>query len=690
MSGLGGHMPHIHEDYNLTFSQVKKILTELSTGATRGTEKLDGQNLYISYSFAEGCAKAARNKTNIDNGGMTSSELANKFSGRGDIESSFNDAFSRFEKVVSLMTEEEKEQVFGRNADVYYNVEILDPRTRNIIEYNTKSLVVHRSNHIVCKGHANFLALETAFARVKSSRFGVVVNQERTIEDMGNSFLSPYLDEIDNLQETAGLTENSTIAEYFIKNCLQSVMELGLQKEKSAQILKRLVTRKVPHLNEIKKGLTSEEKKQVSALIQDRSFSRNAILPLEKVVHGFSVAVLKEFRSGYSSNSGGRDLYERFQTARDKIESSPYDKAREILSLNLSKISKPEEVIFETEGFVFPHGNSVYKITGNFAPVNQILGLFTFGRGEVPPLKESAEDSPVQKIAVFPGAFKPPHMGHIMVIDHLLSNEGVDKVVVLISDPSNPKSQRSISKQRDISAQDAKEIFDKMLHGRPGVEIRISASSSPVTSMFDYIGEDGDAPKDATIILASSDKEDDASRFRSVQKYAREDLDVASVAIPAFKHSSSYLHNLSQDKKVLNNLPSMVGSGDPKKFHASDMRYLISLAQEGNETALFLLKDFLPENVIEYVLRLFSVDLSEDFQSKMKKRLSQAHSRLLDQGGQKNSTPYEKKRDKDKSNAFLAKEEDELEEISAMAGGSVAGYSAPLATKKKKKKKKFP
>ncbi len=696
MSGLGGHMPHIHEDYNLTFFQLKKILKELSNGNTTGTEKLDGQNLYISYSLSEGCAKAARNKTNIKDGGLNSAELASKFFGRGDLESSFNDAFARFEEVVSKMSDDEKRTVFGESADIYYNVEIIDPRTQNIIEYNTTAMVIHRSNHICVNGKHNFNKLEEILNRVNSFDHKVVTNPIRKIGPLSESKTVEYLSRIDAAYQEVGLKETSTIAEYLVHKCLPKVMELGLSKEKNSSILKRLVTRKFPNLNEIKKGLTAEQKKSVSRLINDKSTVRDAMFVVESVLHDFSVSLLSTFTSGYSNNTGGKGLYERFVTAKSKIETSEYDKARSILKLNMSKISQLEDVIFETEGFVFNSGDMVYKITGNFAPVNQILGLFTFGRGEVPPLREVEEkeedpkpEVPSQKIAVFPGAFKPPHMGHLKVVDHFLEDKNVDKVVVLISDPSSRQSQRSISPARDITANDSKEIWEKMTSGRSGIEIVVSSAPSPVSSTFEYIGEDGSAPKNATILLASSDKDND-SRFRSVERYARGDLDVVVDTIPSTNHSTSYMQNLSQDKKILNDLPSLQSGKDPSLFHASDMRYLIGLAQEGNKNATFLLGDFLPENVIQYVLRLFSVDLSEDFQSKMKKRLSKSHVDLLDQGGQPNSSPYNQKRPKDKSNAFLAKEEEELEEISAMGAGAVSGYSAPVGQKKRKKRKKNP
>ena len=66
--GVAGHMNHLYDNGDLTFGKLKEIFTAASNGELEGTEKTDGQNLYISYSVKEGKAKAARNKGNIKAG----------------------------------------------------------------------------------------------------------------------------------------------------------------------------------------------------------------------------------------------------------------------------------------------------------------------------------------------------------------------------------------------------------------------------------------------------------------------------------------------------------------------------------------------------------------------------------------------------------------------------------------------
>ena len=58
-------MSHIYENPDLTFSQVKDIFIKASQGELKGTEKTDGQNMYVSYSLVEKKAKAKLESTSL-------------------------------------------------------------------------------------------------------------------------------------------------------------------------------------------------------------------------------------------------------------------------------------------------------------------------------------------------------------------------------------------------------------------------------------------------------------------------------------------------------------------------------------------------------------------------------------------------------------------------------------------------
>jgi hypothetical protein len=86
--------------------------------------------------------ETARNKTNIMSGGLSASELADKFAGRGNLEKSFTEAFRAFEQGVESLPKSIQKRLFGADADIYYNAEVMDPRSPNVINYDQKSFVL--------------------------------------------------------------------------------------------------------------------------------------------------------------------------------------------------------------------------------------------------------------------------------------------------------------------------------------------------------------------------------------------------------------------------------------------------------------------------------------------------------------------------------------------------------------------
>ena len=102
MGGLYGHMYHLYDNPDLSFSDLYDIINKASTGKLVGTEKTDGQNLYVSFSIPKDNAVAARNKGEIKPGGIDADQLGDKFKGRGPLEYSFADALRAFEALLVI------------------------------------------------------------------------------------------------------------------------------------------------------------------------------------------------------------------------------------------------------------------------------------------------------------------------------------------------------------------------------------------------------------------------------------------------------------------------------------------------------------------------------------------------------------------------------------------------------------
>lgn len=141
------------------------------------------------------------------------------------------------------------------------------------------------------------------------------------------------------------------------------------------------------------------------------------------------------------------------------------------LKRQLKKIKHIDNVQTSLEGFVFNYGNKYYKFTGNFAPINQIMGLYKYK------LNENVEQR--QKIGLFPGSFRPPHKGHLDLIKQALND--FNKITIIVSQPE--KHARST-----MSAEESKRLFDIYTKGLP-VETVIGEQSSPYVEAANYINQ---------------------------------------------------------------------------------------------------------------------------------------------------------------------------------------------------------
>ena len=549
--GVAGHMSHLYDNPALTFKQMKEIFIAASQGELEGTEKTDGQNLYISYSVKDGKAKAARNKGNIKKGGLDAAGLAAKFAGRGSVEQAFNDAFSVFEKAVQSLPAETQEKIFGPDANIYYNAEIQDPRNANVINYDTKNLTIHHVGHAYFNKESgqvedvdvseNFNTLRNALVKmqeaVANEEFGFMVNPIRKLDKLSDETLNRNLAALEQTISRVGVSDNDTVLDYLVARITPMVEDsFGfLPDEAKALLVNRFASgqRSGPYsVTKLKSIVPSEQRAAFSRMVKeaDAKFLKAAIAPVESVVHDFTVDALEGLQSLFilDNSTEVARLKDEVANAIKVIEASGHEEAIEILKSQLEKLKDADRVTTAAEGFVFDWNGSTYKFTGNFAPINQILGMFKYGRGKIPALSTLTEQESQEKIvAVLPGSFKPPHRGHIDMVEHYSSI--ADEVIVYVS----PKAREANGVH--VTSEQARQIFEVYVRALDLRNVRIeeSPSASPVTAAYKYVGEV--AKPGEKVLLGTSTKGGDQSRFaRNVQKYAAEGVKVLDPMEHAF------------------------------------------------------------------------------------------------------------------------------------------------------------
>jgi len=534
MGGVAGHLAHLYDNRDLTYNKMAEILHKAANGELVGTEKTDGYNIYLG--FVDGKPRAARNKGDMAKGGMTMEDLANrKFKGGEKSKKAYVTAFQAYEKALNSLSDEEKIQIFGPSGEIFYNTEIQGPIAPNVVNYDENILSIHHMGHKRYNKETNMLEMvETQ-------------EQAQLLNDLVDRFEEATAKEPFSVRKTAFLDLNRITDEEFVQNILNRIEQTGfsgamtlndfleaklfpmiekdlpqLDQNRHQLLVDRILGKEgAPTTPQITKGMSREEKEKVSQYKKGAKFIlKKLIEPIEMAIHDFTVELLRGLKSAYILDNKAEINRLKKETegairAIQSYEGEGKEAAHSILARQLEKLKHHDNIDTVVEGFVFQHDGQLYKFTGNFAPMNQLLGLFRYGRGKVPHMvKEALEDQneanyDKEIVAILPGKFKPAHRGHLDMIKHYLQH--ADRVVVLIS----PKDKDGIT--ADISER-LLQLYIKDA-GLQNVDIEISQYPSPVQAAMEY----GNSPEmeGTKIILGASSKGGDAAeRFAGdVQKY---------------------------------------------------------------------------------------------------------------------------------------------------------------------------
>lgn len=115
------------------------------------------------------------------------------------------------------------------------------------------------------------------------------------------------------------------------------------------------------------------------------------------------------------------------------------------------------------------------------------------------------------KIALLPGGFKPPHLGHYNMAKYLA--DFADKVIVRIGQ----KEREGIGKELALEIWNFYKEFDPDPRSEKLI-ISVAQSPSPVKDVYDFVEKI--APEGSTIILGLGEKDASDRRYNSIPKFA--------------------------------------------------------------------------------------------------------------------------------------------------------------------------
>ena len=300
------------------------------------------------------------------------------------------------------------------------------------------------------------------------------------------------------------------------------------------------------------------------------------------------------------------------QDAEDAIYGTVFMHAARMLGNEMLKaLTSPMGDVINHEGVVLRDEETFgttkpVKITGEFI-IGGTASDFQKASGAPVIMKEQEEDEdpvvdiefeddPMQgeTVAIVPGAFKPPHMGHVNMVEQYA--EVADRVIILISAPT--KNARKLPNGKEITADHSRQIWNLFVGTNPKVEVYESSHASPINAAYEISGKAGQREKVAekmgmdpisagdTIILGASNKGGDATRWTGAERYVGDDLNLISPMESAVE-------------------PLMRSNGEP--FSATDMRNFLGDAA-ANKKAL---QDFGGNNV-DGILKILGLQSLEE------------------------------------------------------------------------------
>jgi len=407
--GAYGHMAHPYDDMDLTFGDLKQIIDMGLQGNLSKTisEKLDGQA--ISVSWKNGKLIAARNKGHLKNQGAAAldvSGLKSMFAGRGHLTDAFGYAVEDLEKAIKSLGKKVQKDIFGEGSK-FMAVEIIWPATSNVIPYDSKLLVFHgvteydntgsaiggdasaasrlskmidKANKAVQKhykiGAPTFLTVKKSsdYAKKKSKFLGIL-NSLRNVYSLGDGDTLGIWHQV-YWQEYITAGANSTDYPGITNNILIDLTTRWAFGDKSYKI------------SNIKKDLKDYPDFLDWVLSTDKidvvKKQKENMKPFENLIAAVGTEILMNASGFLAANPDAavQSIRKEVAKAAKEIAATKDPSKISILTKQMAKVYAAGgfEKIVPSEGLVFMYKNKVYKLTGLFAPINQITGLLKFGR----------------------------------------------------------------------------------------------------------------------------------------------------------------------------------------------------------------------------------------------------------------------------------------------------------------------
>jgi hypothetical protein len=393
--GAYGHMAHPFDiEMGLTFGDLKQIVVRALNGDLElAREKTDGQALAVSW--VNGRLVAARNKSHLKNkgaGAMTIGQVADKFAGRGGLTDAYNFAMQDLSKAIAALSEPQRKKIF-KDGSSFMNLEVIYPTSVNVIPYNQPLLVFHGTfdydvdgtivgeNQQAASILGGMIKQVNAHVQSKYTIQGPPMNKLPKSEHL-SKLQGKYISMISKLQSEFTLSDSDGVADYhqawWTKFVEKNAKKLDTQ-EKIGLVKRWAFGDKSFRINTIQDTKLRAWAEQTDKQDQQK-ISKQNLMRFEEIFLGVGADVLSFMSSVLTANpdSAKRQMVARLESTIQQVKASGDPKKIAKLKLELERLNALGgfDKIVPNEGIVFVYGGNTYKLTGAFAPLNQILGIF--------------------------------------------------------------------------------------------------------------------------------------------------------------------------------------------------------------------------------------------------------------------------------------------------------------------------
>ena len=393
--GAYGHMSHPFDDMQLTFGELKDIIVKALNGELGVVrEKTDGQALAISWK--NGRLIAARNKGHLANAGanaMGIEDVASKFGGRGGLTDAYNFAMKDLTAAISGLSDKQRKKIFNEGK-CFMNLEVIWPTSVNVIPYGQALLVFHNTtcydetgvavgaDQSAASILAGMIKQVNADVQSKYTIQGPPVTEIPKSEDL-SSKQGKYLSKLSKLQSEFKLGDSDTMALYHQKwweNYIDKNAPIKIDKiTKNALIRRWAFGDKSFRLNTIsnpelqKWSIQNDKVDVVKKQKENMKRFEEIFLGVGADVLDFvgSVLTVHPDKAIRSMKAKLKQVASQVKTSTDATKIAKFKSELQRLN-SLGGIDR----IVASEGIVFFYNGKTYKLTGTFAPLNQLLGIF--------------------------------------------------------------------------------------------------------------------------------------------------------------------------------------------------------------------------------------------------------------------------------------------------------------------------